>query len=249
MGAAEAVRPNPVPPLLEVTTLDAAYGPLQVLWNISLSVREGEFVALIGPNGSGKTTLLNAISGLLKTTRGSASFGGQPVHALSASDRVRRGLVFISEGLNLFLALSVYENLLLGAYTVADRKRVAERLAFVLELFPVLGQRLRQLAGTLSGGERRMLGIARGLMSDPRLLLVDEPSMGLAPNLAEQVFCALEELNRKGRAILLTEQNVNRALHTAERAYVLEHGHIFLEGDASELLKTDHVRKSYLGLL
>lgn len=249
MPTLEALPPTSASPILKVSSLNAGYGSLQVLWNISLEVECGEFVALVGPNGAGKTTLLRAISGLLQPKSGAVRLAGRNADALPTSERVRLGMGFISEHLNLFLTMSVYENLLLGAFTVTDPTRVRERSEFVLELFPVLKERLRQYAGTLSGGERRMLGIARALMSRPKLLLVDEPSLGLAPKLVEQVFRALEGLNRRGLAILLAEQNVNRALGRAKRAYVLEHGNIFLEGSGRDLLKTDHVRKSYLGLV
>ncbi len=235
--------------LLEVENLDAGYGPLQILWGVSLHVRRGEFVALVGPNGSGKTTLLRAIAGLVRPAGGRVRFRGNPVTGLKTNERSRSGLGFIPEDLNLFCGLSVRDNLLLGAYATRDRKHIADRLSFVFGLFPALEERLRQLAGTLSGGEQKMLAIARGLMSEPLLLLVDEPSLGLAPNLVQEVFEAVVALNRQGVAILLTEQNVNRTLHMTTRAYVLEQGRIAFEGASGELLESDHIRKSYLGLV
>lgn len=235
--------------LLEVQRLTAGYGPLQVIRGISFRVLRGEWVALIGPNGSGKTTSLRAVAGLIRHREGTVNFKGQSILGLKTHERAQNGLIFISEDLNLFPGLSARENLLLGAYSRGDGKRVASRLESVLNLFPVLKERLKQLAGTLSGGERRMLGIARGLMSDPSLLLVDEPSLGLAPPVVDEVFRALRELNRQGVAILLAEQNVNRTLRLAARGYVLENGRIALHGASRDLLETDHVRKSYLGLL
>ncbi len=244
---AEALPPK----LLEVEDLSAGYGLFQVLRKVSLCVREGEFVALLGPNGAGKTTTLRAIAGLVPTTTGKVGFRRDSILGLHANQRTLRGMSFISEDLNLFLGMSVRENLLLGAYPARRDvgKRLAARLEYALVLFPVLKERMKQVAGTLSGGERRMLGIARGLISDPILLLIDEPSLGLAPNVVHQVFCALEKLNRHGVAILLAEQNILRALQVSSRAYVLEQGSVALQGESRELLETDHVRKSYFGQL
>ncbi len=235
--------------LLEVAKVKAGYGPLQVLWDVSLHVGEGEFVALVGPNGSGKTTTLRVIAGLMKPLSGSIRFRGQPTLGLKANQVSQRGIAFLSESLNLFPGMSVRDNLLLGAYAKRDRNQVAAKMEFVFGFYPILKERLGQLAGTLSGGERRMLGLARALMSAPLLLLVDEPSLGLSPYLADQTFTALEKLNCEGVAILLVEQNISRTLGAAARAYVLEQGRIVLEGASSELLKTDHLRKSYLGQL
>ncbi|HDN80330.1 MAG TPA: ABC transporter ATP-binding protein [Chloroflexi bacterium] len=234
--------------LLEVKDLNAGYDFLQVLWDVSLHVSEGEFVALIGPNGAGKTTTLRTIAGLLSPMSGEILFKGKPITHLPAHKVSRIGISYISESLNLFPKMTVRENLLLGAYAVRDRKRISESLDFVFDLFPRLAERSSQLAGTLSGGERKMLAIARGMMSNPELLLVDEPSLGLAPKLAQRVFDALQELRRRGVTILLVEQNVNITLEITDRAYVLEQGRIVLEGKSSELSQNEHVKHVYLGI-
>jgi branched-chain amino acid transport system ATP-binding protein len=234
--------------LLELDSVSVGYDFLQVLWEVSLKVDEGEFVALIGPNGAGKTTTLRTIAGLLRPTSGRVVFrdrllNGTPAHLVS-----RMGLSFISETLNLFPAMTVHENLLLGAFMVPEKQKQAESLDFVFELFPRLLERRSQLAGTLSGGERKMLAVARGLMSSPSLLLVDEPSLGLSPMLSLDVFNALETLHKKGMTILLVEQNVNTTLRLTSRAYVLEQGRVVLQGASSELAGNDHVQKAYLGV-
>lgn len=234
--------------MLEVKDLNAGYGFLQVLRDISLDVGEGEFVALIGPNGAGKSTTLKTIAGLLEPASGEILFeersiGGTPAHEIN-----RMGISFISEALNLFPDMSVRENLLLGAYTVRDPQQEQAALEFVLGLFPRLREREDQLAGTLSGGERKMLAVARGMMSNPQLLLVDEPSLGLAPQLVLTVFKALEELRQQGVTILLVEQNVNTTLKITDRAYILENGEITLQGKSADLLQNEHVRQAYLGV-
>lgn len=234
--------------MIEVRGLDSGYGFLQVLWDVSLNVSEGEFVALLGPNGAGKTTTLKTIAGLLTLKAGEIRFQGKPIGNLPAHQISRIGISFVSESLNLFTGMSVRENLLLGAYTVRDRRKQLDSLDFVFHLFPRLKERANQLAGTLSGGERKMLAIARGMMSDPVLLLVDEPSLGLAPKLVLDVFDALKALRERGVTILLVEQNVNTTLHITDRAYVLEQGRIVLEGKSADLLENEHVRKAYLGL-
>lgn len=234
--------------LLQVEKVNAGYGHLQVLWDISLYVAEGEFVALLGPNGAGKTTTLRTIAGLIKPLSGTIKFREQSISGIKTDQISRMGISFIPEELNLFTGMSVYENLLLGAFAARDRKQIGKQLEMVFGLFPVLKERSHQLAGTLSGGERKMLGIARGLMSNPRILLVDEPSLGLAPKLVLAVFDVLQELNRRGVTILLVEQNVNTTLHITTRSYVLEHGRIVLEGPSRELLENEHVKKSYLGM-
>lgn len=235
--------------MLEVKNLNAGYDFLQVLWDISLDVDEGEFVALIGPNGAGKSTTLKTIAGLLQPTGGEVLFKDQPVAGTPAHQMNRMGVSFISESLNLFADMSVRENLLLGAYTVHDKQQEEETLEFVLDLFPRLREREGQLAGTLSGGERKMLAVARGMMSSPELLLVDEPSLGLAPQLVLTVFNALESLRQEGVTILLVEQNVNTTLRITDRAYVLENGRIMLEGPSDDLLDNRHVREAYLGVV
>jgi len=233
--------------LLEVKNLSAGYDHLQVLWDVSLSVSDGEMVALLGPNGAGKTTLLRTIAGIIKPMSGEIRLNGKQIGGLPAYQIHRMGLSFISEDLNLFKDMTVQENLLLGAYGVPDKKKARDQLNYVLNLFPVLAERRNQLAGTLSGGERKMLALARGLMADPRILLVDEPSLGLAPKLVLSVLKALQELNRKGITILLVEQNVSMTLHITDRSYVLEHGRIVLKGASADLLENAHVREAYLG--
>jgi len=234
--------------LLEIKNLDAGYGFLQVLWDVSLSVSQGEFVALVGPNGAGKSTTLKTIAGLLSPKGGEIHFQGNSIAGLPANRVSQLGISFVSEGLNLFTGMSVYENLLLGAYTILDKKEQLAAIDFVFDLFPRLKARQGQLAGTLSGGERKMLAIGRGIMSNPSLLLVDEPSLGLAPQLALSVFEALETLRQRGVTILLVEQNVNTTLHITDRAYVLEQGQIALEGKSKDLLENEHVKKAFLGI-
>lgn len=234
--------------MLEIKNLDAGYGFLQVLWDVSLNVEEGEFVALIGPNGAGKSTTLKSVAGLLPPKKGEIYFRGQPLSTVPAHEICHLGISFVSESLNLFTNMSIYENLLLGAYTVEDEKRKHENLDFVFGLFPRLEARRNQLAGTLSGGERKMLAIGRGIMSGPSMLLVDEPSLGLAPKLTLDVFHALQTLRENGVTILLVEQNVNTTLRMTDRAYVLEQGQIALQGASAELLQNEHVRKAFLGI-
>jgi branched-chain amino acid transport system ATP-binding protein len=234
--------------VLKVKSIDSGYGFLQVLWDISFEIGEGEFVALLGPNGAGKSTTLRTISGLIKPMKGAIHFKEEPIHALSTHDIVQMGLSYVSESLNLFVNMTVYENLLMGAYTIGDQQKVNETMGKVFDLFPRLAERKKQLAGTLSGGERKMLAIARGMMSGPRLIMVDEPSLGLAPNLVENVFEALQSLHREGITILLVEQNVHATLDITDRAYVLEGGKIVLEGDSGGLRNNDHVKNVYLGI-
>lgn len=234
--------------MLEVKNLDAGYGFLQVLWDVNINVGEGEFVALVGPNGAGKSTLLKSIAGLVKPKNGEVLFNGRPITGVPAHLISQGGVSFVSESLNLFTAMSIYENLLLGAYTIESKAEQEELVAFVFDLFPRLEARRTQLAGTLSGGERKMLAIGRGIMSNPSLLLVDEPSLGLAPKLTLDVFHALEELRQQGVTILLVEQNVNTTLRITDRGYVLEQGQIVLQGPSQELLQNEHVRKAFLGV-
>lgn len=234
--------------MLQLSGLDAGYGFLQVLWDVSLTVGESEFVALVGPNGAGKSTTLKAIAGLLAPKKGQILFRDQDIAGRPANEISALGISFISESLNLFTNMSIYENLLMGAYLVKDKQVQQETMDYVFELFPRLKARQRQLAGTLSGGERKMLAIARGIMSRPALLLVDEPSLGLAPKLTLDVFHALESLRRDGVTVLLVEQNVNTTLHITDRAYVLEQGRIILEGKSAEMLENEHVKRAYLGI-
>lgn len=234
--------------MLEVHNLDAGYGFLQVLWDVNIDVGEGEFVALVGPNGAGKSTTLKSIAGLVKPKKGEILFKGKPITGMPAHEISQMGVSFVSESLNLFTDMSIYENLLLGAYTIEERTVQEENAAFVFDLFPRLEARRNQLAGTLSGGERKMLAIGRGIMSNPSLLLVDEPSLGLAPKLTLDVFHALEALRQQGVTILLVEQNVNTTLRITDRGYVLEQGQIVLQGPSQELLQNEHVRKAFLGV-
>jgi branched-chain amino acid transport system ATP-binding protein len=234
--------------VLELKDVNTSYDFLQILWDVSLEVNDGEFVALIGPNGAGKTTTLRTVAGLLTPKSGEVLFKGKRIGSLPAHTVSRMGISYISEGLNLFTEMSVHENLLLGAYAVNDKVKALESLEFVYHLFPRLKEREKQLAGTMSGGERKMLAIARGMMSSPELLLVDEPSLGLAPHLTHDVFRALLELRKRGVTILLVEQNVNATLEITDRAYILEHGRIAMEGPSKEMKSNEHVRNAYLGI-
>jgi len=234
--------------VLELTELESGYELLQVLWGVTLRVEEGEFVALLGPNGAGKTTTLRTIAGLVEPIRGTVSFRGKSINGVPPHQVSRMGLGYVSESLNLFPAMSVYENLLLGAYAVRDKAQRLSTMELVFELFPRLHERRSQLAGTLSGGERKMLAIGRGLMPSPSLLLVDEPSLGLAPIPTLAAFEALKRLRERGVTILLVEQNVNTTLRIVDRAYVLEQGRVVLEGTGKQLLGNPHVQEAYLGI-
>lgn len=234
--------------MLQVKNLDTSYGFLQILWDVSLNIAEGEFVGLIGPNGAGKTTTLRSIAGLLAPQGGEITFKGRSIGGMPAYKISRMGISYVSEDLNLFTDMSVRENLLLGAYAVKDKQKQLEELEFVYSLFPRLKERENQLAGTMSGGERKMLAIARGMMSAPQLMLVDEPSLGLAPHLVTDVFHSLQTLQKAGVTVLLVEQRVNVTLEISDRAYVMEHGRIVLEGPASQLKANEHVREAYLGV-
>ena len=234
--------------MLEIKNIEAGYDFLQVLWDVSLRVEDGEFVALIGPNGAGKTTTLRIAAGLLRPMLGQVVFNGKTINGLRPHEISRMGLSYVTESLNLFTNMTVLENLQLGAYAVHDKKQREGALQFVFELFPRLAERSSQLAGTMSGGERKMLAIARGIMSSPRAILVDEPSLGLAPYLAHEVFHGLLALNKRGVTILLVEQNVHMTLEISSRAYVLEHGRVVLQGLSRDLKQDDHVRKAYMGI-
>ena len=234
-------------PLLTVTQLESGYNHLQILWDVSLKVLKGEMVALLGRNGAGKTTTLRTIAGLLKPKAGQIDFMDHRIDGLPAHEISRMRISFVPENLHLFPAMSVMENLLLGAYGIRDPGRTKGSLAFVCDTFPALARRRKQLAGSLSGGERRMLALGRGLMSQPELLLVDEPSLGLAPKMATTVFDTLSKLKLAGLTILLVEQNVHTTLQISDRSYVLEQGRIVMEGRSKELMKDDHVCKTYLG--
>jgi len=234
--------------MLELKNLDSGYDFLQVLWGVSFTVEKGEFIALIGPNGAGKSTTLRTIAGLLKPKGGDILFNGESIINKRPHIISRMGISYISEALNLFTDMSVQENLLLGAYAVKQRETQLETLEYIFQLFPRLEERKDQLAGTMSGGERKMLAIARGMMSNPTLMLVDEPSLGLQPNLTYQVFDALLKLRKQGVTILLVEQNVNATLDFTNRAYILEQGKIVMSGPSPEMKANDHVRNAYLGI-
>jgi branched-chain amino acid transport system ATP-binding protein len=233
--------------MLSIENIDVFYRELQALWDISLYVSEGEIVALIGPNGAGKTTTLNSISGLLKPASGDIHFLNQPIGKQPPHKIVDLGISQVPETGKLFTGMSVFENLELGAYIPSARKDKKQSLERVYEIFPLLAERQGQQAGTLSGGERQMLAIGRALMSNPKLLMLDEPSFGLAPILVEHMFEMIEKINKQGVSILLVEQNIQAALDLAHRAYLLENGRIVGMGTAKDLLSFESVRSSYLG--
>lgn len=234
--------------MLNINRLSLFYGKIQVLWDVCLTVGEREMVAVIGSNASGKTSLLNAISGLLTPSSGTVEFLGRRIVKMPAYRIARLGLSHIPEGGGLFPDMKVFENLELGAYMHAGEKDKQETIRWVYEIFPVLATRAGQLARTLSGGERQMLAIGRGLMSKPRLCMLDEPSYALSPLLVTEVFNAIKALRERGTTILLVEQDIKRALEMADRAYLLENGRVVLEGPRELFLQSDHVRKAYLGL-
>ena len=233
--------------VLELKNVHTYYGKIHALKGINLEVYEGEIVTLIGANGAGKTTTLRTISGLIHPKEGEVLFEGVAIQHLPAHQIVKRGIGHVPEGRRIFPRLTVEENLEIGAYLENDRHKVEERKAEVFELFPRLAERRKQLGGTLSGGEQQMLAIGRALMQDPRILLMDEPSMGLAPVLVDVIFETIAELNNRGKTILLVEQNALKALEVAHRGYVLQTGEIALAGSAAELAENEEVKKAYLG--
>ena len=236
-------------PLLEIRNLSSGYGDVQVLWDVSLEVRQGEVVALIGANGAGKTTLLKTIAGLVQPQQGDVVLDGRVISAIDAADRVKLGVALVPEGRRLFSRLSVIENLTLGCYTNGAPAHRREMLDRIHELFPVLRERARQRAGTLSGGEAQMLAIARALMSRPRFLMLDEPSLGIMPRLVDQVMDSLRRLHEsEGLTMFLVEQNVPAALDLADRGYVVQTGRVVLEGSSEVLRGSDLVRQAYLGM-
>jgi branched-chain amino acid transport system ATP-binding protein len=238
----------PKKPILELRGVEVHYGGVRALGGISLQVAEGSVVALIGANGAGKTTTLKAICGLVRPRNGEILFKGRNLTDLPTEKIVASGISLVPEGRRVFPNLTVLENLMLGAYSRADREAIMTDLEWVYQLFPRLRDRRSQKAGTLSGGEQQMLAIGRGLMARPELLLMDEPSLGLAPKLVEEVFHVIEQIHREGKAILLVEQNARLALSLADYAYVLETGRIAVEGPGRQLLTDDDVRKAYLGV-
>jgi len=235
--------------MLEVNKINVFYGEVQALWDVSLNVNKGEIVALIGSNGAGKTTTLKAIMGMLSIRSGKISFLGKSIENLPVHKRVEMGIAMVPEGRRLFQYMTVYENLRMGAYTREASEKFEETLEWVYGLFPVLKEFRNRIARTLSGGEQQMLAIARALMSRPKLLLMDEPSLGLAPAVVTKLFEKIKELRETGVTILLVEQNVRAALEISDRAYVMETGRIVLSGNAKELLRDERIKKAYLGII
>ncbi|MCM2535672.1 ABC transporter ATP-binding protein [Neobacillus pocheonensis] len=233
--------------MLKINDINVYYGNIHALKGVSLDINEGEIVTLIGANGAGKSTLLKTISGLLKPKNGAITFEGQSIAGKVAQAIVKQGLSHVPEGRRVFSNMTVEENLELGAYLRKDKQGIREDFEKVYQLFPRLLERRKQLSGTLSGGEQQMLAMGRALMARPRLLLLDEPSMGLAPLLVKTIFRIIEEINKSGTTILLVEQNANMALSIADRAYVIETGRIVLSGTSDELNQSDQIRSAYLG--
>ena len=233
--------------MLEVKDLEVYYGVIQAIKGVSFQVNQGEVIALIGANGAGKTTILHTVTGLLSPKRGSVVFEGKEITKVPAHKIVSMGMAHVPEGRRVFAELSVYENLKMGAYTRKDKKEIEESLANVYKRFPRLEERKNQMAGTLSGGEQQMLAMGRALMSKPKIILMDEPSMGLSPIMVNEIFDIIQSINKDGTTVLLVEQNAKKALSIADRAYVLETGNIVLEGKAEDLLENDSIKKAYLG--
>ncbi len=233
--------------MLELKDLNVFYGAIHALKGVSLTVGDGELVSLIGANGAGKTTTLHTISGLLHAASGSVTLDGADLQKVAPNTVINLGLAHVPEGRHVFARMSVEENLLMGAYILRDQKKIAANLDMVYQHFPRLRERRRQMAGTLSGGEQQMLATGRALMTDPKIVLMDEPSMGLSPLLVKEIFAIIQELHKSGITILLVEQNAKMALAVSDRAYVLETGTISMEGPAAELAADDRVRRAYLG--
>ena len=233
--------------MLSVENLQVHYGMIQAIKDVSFEVNEGEVIALIGANGAGKTTILHTVSGLLSPTRGKVIFQGQDITKIPAHKIVSLGMAHVPEGRRVFAQLTVLENLKLGAYTRKDKNEMEETLKMIYKRFPSLEERKNQIAGTLSGGEQQMLAMGRALMSHPKIILMDEPSMGLSPIFVEEVFKIIRDISAEGTTVLLVEQNAKKALNIANRAYVLETGNIILQGDAGKLLNDESVKKAYLG--
>ena len=233
--------------MLEVKDLEVYYGMIQAIKGISFEVNKGEVIALIGANGAGKTTTLHTVTGLISPKKGSIVFEGKEITKVPAHKIVSMGMAHVPEGRRVFAELSVYENLKMGAYTRKDKGEIEESLANVYRRFPRLEERRNQMAGTLSGGEQQMLAMGRALMSRPKIILMDEPSMGLSPILVNEIFDIIRSVSESGTTVLLVEQNAKKALSIADRAYVLETGKIVLEGNAKDLLEDDSIKKAYLG--
>lgn len=233
--------------MLEIKDLEVYYGVIQAIKGVSFEVNEGEVIALIGANGAGKTTILHTITGLITPKAGKVIFEGEDITKMPGHKIVTRGIAHVPEGRRVFADLTVLENLKLGAYTRKDKKEIEESMEMIYSRFPRLKERRNQLAGTLSGGEQQMLAMGRALMSKPRIILMDEPSMGLSPIFVNEIFKIIEDVSRAGTTVLLVEQNAKKALSIADRAYVLETGNITLSGDAKDLMNDDSVKKAYLG--
>ena len=234
--------------MLKIRSLEVAYGGLHALNGVSLEVGRGEFVAVVGPNGAGKTTLFKTISGIVTPVAGAITYNGHDLLAVAPAERAQLGIAHVPEGRQVFASMTVMENLEMGAYTRKGRQRWNELLPMILALFPILSERREQLAGTLSGGEQQMLAIGRGLASAPELLMLDEPSMGLAPAIVDAIFERIQHIHRNGLTILLVEQRVAEALETCDRGYVLETGRVAMEGTHKTLMSDERVRRAYLGM-
>jgi branched-chain amino acid transport system ATP-binding protein len=234
--------------VLKIRSLEVAYGGLRALSGVSLDVERGQFVAVVGPNGAGKTTMFKTISGVVTPSAGEISYNGQNLLAVPPAERAQLGIAHVPEGRQVFASMTVMENLEMGAYTRKGRERWSETLPMILKLFPILSERREQLAGTLSGGEQQMLAIGRGLASAPELLMLDEPSMGLAPTIVDAIFERIHQIHKNGLTILLVEQRVAEALESCDRGYVLETGRVVLEGPHDTLMSDARVRRAYLGM-
>lgn len=234
--------------MLKVENINAGYGNLQILRNLSFEVNQGEVVSILGTNGAGKTTTLRAISGLIPIQSGNVYFNDVLLNKNSAEFIVKSGLIQVPEDRKLFTEMTVLENLEMGAYTKGARKNLKKNLEYCFELFPILKERIKQISGTMSGGQQQMVAIARALMAEPKLLILDEPSIGLSPLLTKQVFEIISEIKKNGVTILLVEQNVNQALQLADRGYVIENGEVVMSGNAKDLLNDENLKASYLGI-
>ncbi|MBS3811384.1 MAG: ABC transporter ATP-binding protein [Halanaerobiales bacterium] len=235
--------------MLEINNLNVSYGKIQVIWNLSMEIKENEAVGIFGPNGAGKSTLINAIIGLINNKEGSIKFNEEEINGLETHQIIKKGVALVPQKRELFPIMTVKENLKLGAaYIPKARDEIEQNLEFVYNIFPILKEREKQLAGTMSGGQQRMLAVGRALMSSPKLLILDEPSVGLQPSLVTDLFKKLNEIKKEDVSILLAEQNVKQGLKVIDRGYVLENGKIELEDDAENLTKNEHIQKSYLGI-
>ena len=234
--------------MLEVRSIDVHYGRIQALWEVTFTISQGEIVVLLGSNGAGKTTSLRALSGLLPVSGGQVLFRGREIHLLAPDERVGLGLVQVPEGRRIFPMMTVGENLLMGGFHPAHRRGRRAAIERVLEMFPILRERRQQLGGTLSGGEQQMLAIARALTGNPQLLMLDEPSLGLAPSVVADIFSSIQQINATGTTVLMVEQNIQEAFQIAHRGYVLENGRVVLEDTAKRLLSNPEVQRAYLGI-